>query len=147
MFGITSDIDLQKLANDLNLKINSICFKDELPNIPWNGNYIINLASSSDDSGGSHWTGLCLYNEDDIKKAIYFDPFGIYEPQEVTKFIHKWAKEKNIIRSNKDIQNLNSNYCGQYVIACLAELQYFSGKKKKDKLNNFINSFRNYNIN
>lgn len=145
MHGITSDADLNRLADGLNLKLNGIFLKDELPNIPWSGNYIVNLASSTDEAG-THWCGLCLYKENEKKKAIYFDPFGVVEPKEVTKFINKWTKGKNIIRSDYQVQQINSNYCGQYVVSCLAALQYFSGKKKKEKLEGFLNSFRNYNI-
>ena len=87
--GITSDIDLYNLANKIKIKLNGIYFKNELPS-PHLGNYIINLASSNDNSGGTHWVHCELRNENNIRKAVYFDPFGLPEATLVTKFLLKW---------------------------------------------------------
>ena len=106
MAGITSDIDINELATNLGIRLNFIGFKNELPQIPHKGNYIINLASSDDGTGGTHWTALHLDN----KGAIYFDPFGMPEPIAVSKFMMKWVKNNSnkIIRNTTDIQNNTS---------------------------------------
>ena len=140
--GITSDDDLKKIAKDINLRLNGIFFKDELPLIPHEGTYIVNLASSTDKSGGTHW---CCFGLNKNKQAIYFDPFGMPEPVEVTKFMMKWVNNKHnhIIRNNKDIQLLTSNYCGQYCLDFLSYIQKNKGDLKQ-RLYNFLSQFKNY---
>lgn len=143
--GITSNLDLENLAKEVNIKINCF-FKNELPIIPYEGNYIINLASSNDESGGSHWVSCKLTKEHGINKALYFDSFGLPEPILVNKFILKWVKNKhnNIIRNINQIQNINSNYCGEYSILFLKEINSKTINLKQ-QLYNFISQFRNYN--
>jgi|GEM_PF-6593176 len=145
MNGITSDLDLKKLAKQLNIKLNGIYFKDELPHIPIAGNYIINLASESDNNGGTHWLSAILTKENEIKKAIYFDPFGIAEPILINKFLLKWVdnNHNHIIRNKVDIQNLNSNWCGEYVMAFIGTINRSNGSLEQ-RLNNYISEFRKY---
>jgi hypothetical protein len=140
--GITSDVDLQNLANKINVRLNGLYFKDELPQIPQEGHYIINLASSTDNSGGTHW---CCFHLAKNHKAIYFDPFGQPEPVDVSNFMMKWVRNKhnNIIRNNKVIQQLSSNFCGQYCLYFLKSIQKNKGTLKQ-KLHNFINQFNIY---
>ena len=150
MNGITSDIDLKKLAQQVKIKLNGIYYKDELPLIPIEGNYIVNMASSNDNNGGTHWVGFILTYENYMKKVIYFDSFGIAEPILLNKFFLKWTNNNhnNIIRNNHDIQNLNSNYCGEYVIYFLHSILSQSKKiSLEQRLFNFLNEFRNYNSN
>lgn len=142
--GITSDEDLKLLAKKINIKLNGIFFKNELPQIPHQGNYIINLSSSNDGSGGTHWCYLFLTKDNDYK-ALYFDPFGMPEPSLVTKFIMKWVNNKhnNIIRNNIDIQNLSSNYCGQYCLLAAKAINFNPGTLEQ-RLHNFIYEYRKY---
>ena len=142
--GITSDIDLYNLANKIKIKLNGIYFKNELPS-PHLGNYIINLASSNDNSGGTHWVHCELRNENNIRKAVYFDPFGLPEATLVTKFLLKWVNNNfnNIIRNTHDIQNINSNYCGEYNILCISYMDTHI-EPLTQRLYNFINNFKTY---
>ena len=142
MAGITSDIDLEELANRMGLKLNYIGFKNELPQVPHKGSYIINLASSDDGTGGTHWVALRL----DKYGAIYFDPFGMPEPIAVNKFIMKWVKnnENKVIRNTTDIQSITSNWCGQYSVAALATFDQKKNQSLSKRLNNFISEFRHY---
>ena len=141
MRGVTSDDDLHAMAAKLNIMLNGVYFKNELPRIPHEGNYIINMASSDDGSGGTHWT--CVRLEDN--GALYFDPFGIPEPRAVNDFMMKWVHNdtKKIIRNQRDVQNISSNWCGQWCIACLSTLEFAPGSLQQ-RLNDFLESFRDY---
>lgn len=107
----TSNINLYKLAKKLNLNIKAIVYKNELKNYKLDdGNYIIDLHDSTDNSAG-HWT--CLYIKNN--KYIYFDSFGIIYPNEIKTF----CKSHFIEYNKEDLQNLNSGWCGVYCICCL----------------------------
>lgn len=142
MHGITSDTDLYELADQVHIKLNSITFKNELPYIPHVGSYIINMADSTDGSGGTHW--VCVKLEDGV--ALYFDPFGVGPPKPVYDFMMKWVHNdtKKMVINQRDVQNISSNYCGQWSIACLAALEYTPGTMQQ-RLNEFLSSFRDYN--
>lgn len=131
MSGITSDIQLYNKAKGLNVKINKIDYKDKLGS-PRKGNYIVNLASST--SFGTHWVACII----DDKVAYYFDSFGFPPPLEIRKFIKKRdiKKIKKIIYSNKQIQKLNSNFCGDYCILFL-----FRMKESNNNFNKFVSNF------
>lgn len=131
MSGITSDTQLYNKAKGLNVKINKIDYKDKLGS-PRKGNYIVNLASSSNP--GTHWVAAII----DDKVAYYFDSFGFPPPLEIRKFIKKRriAPIKKIIYSNKQIQKLNSNFCGDYCILFL-----FRMKESNNDFDKFVSEF------
>ena len=74
-----SDIEIKKILDDRDIKINGIYMKDQLPHQLKIGFYVVNLASSNDGSGGTHWT--CFYYYPSM--SIYFDSFGKVPPVEV----------------------------------------------------------------
>jgi hypothetical protein len=131
MSGITNDKQLYKKAIKYNLKINNINYKDKLGHNVRDGNYIINLASSGNT--GTHWVGLIIKGN----TAYYFDSFGFAMPNEVRSFCKK--KCSKIMYSNVQIQKLNSNYCGQYVIHFLYKMNQKG--KPEDIYMNYIDSF------
>ena len=142
MHGTTSDLDLIKLAHDVRVPIQWIGFKNELMHeIPRDGNYIINLANSDDGSGGSHWTCVRL----EKRQAMYFDAFGVSAPTCVLDWIYKYIgpNHSKLITNTSDIQQLNSNWCGQYCVACLVAMESHPGSLKK-RLQNFVSTFRIY---
>lgn len=140
MLGVTSDSDLANIAHRINLPLQWIGFKDELP-IHAPGNYIINLASSNDGTGGTHWCAVRL----DKDQALYFDPFGIPPPKKVLKWLFRWVRSnhKKIIINRTEIQNLKSNWCGQYCIACLEAMESYPGTLS-NRLHHFVSMFRAY---
>lgn len=143
MHGTTSDYDLIRLAHDVRVPLQWIGFKNELKHCtPRKGNFIINLASSNDGSGGTHWTCIRL----EKGNAMYFDPFGIPPPTEVLNWIYKYIghNHSKLIINTCDIQNINSNWCGQYCLSCLIAMESSPGTMKQ-RLNRFVSSYRIYN--
>jgi len=52
--------DLVKLCKYLNIRLNAICFKDQLAAMhPRKGAYIINMADSG--NSGTHWVAFCNF--------------------------------------------------------------------------------------
>ena len=79
-----SNFELEEIADHYNFNL-TVVMKDELVNYkPKNGNYIINLESST-SGNGTHWLALIVHD----KKCFYQDSFGIIPPQEVTEFCKK----------------------------------------------------------
>ena len=101
--SITTNLDLEKIASSIGLKLDGIYSIDELKKIPFKpGNYILNI-------GNRHW--VALHNN------IYFDTFGMIYPPEVSNWVS--SHYKKIIYNTKQIQAINSGHCGQYSILWL----------------------------
>ena len=64
-----SNIDITNILRAQGIEINGIFMKDELPKKLKKGFYVVNLASNSDNNGGTQWTTL-YYSSDD---SFYFD--------------------------------------------------------------------------
>ena len=97
------------------IPVNNICFKDKLnDNKPSPGGYIINLADST--THGTHWTALWLESP---SHCAYFDSFGIAPPLAVEEFCRRYGCHK-ILMSQVQIQNINSEFCGEYATDFLA---------------------------
>lgn len=91
--------------------------------------FIINL--SHHDSKGSHWVGLYINKE---KNAEYFDSFGFPPNQkEIVKFIR--LNSRGFSFNNKQIQHINSNKCGKFVILFILIKMY--NKNLKEILDKF----------
>ncbi len=56
-----------------------VFMKDQLPDKLERGSYVINLASSTDRNGGTHW--VCLYYTPNF--SYYYDSYGFIAPLEV----------------------------------------------------------------
>jgi hypothetical protein len=115
--GITSNTDLEELCKSFKIPLTAIINKDQLYRycpLKNEQNYIINLADH--DQQGTHWVGLCLKNN----CAYYFDSFGFEMPYEV----YKCLKHKKIYYSNKYIQHLMDENCGQFVVLFLYYMKY-----------------------
>jgi len=89
--------------------------KDQLPVKIKDGNYIINLQSST-QGDGTHWTALIIRND----TALYFDSFGAPPSTEIIDFVKK-RKRIHLAFNNEIIQDLKSSNCGYY---CLALILY-----------------------
>ena len=123
-----SDEDLMKYLKEHNIKINKICFQDQLPEKLKIGFYIINLQSST-DGNGTHWVSL-YYNPN---MSIYFDPFGFVPPKEIEERLNKY------IYNDIEVQYINDTSCGYYSLAFIQFL--YNRNNKYDFFNTFINLF------
>ena len=105
-----TNIDLYKICDFYHIKLHGIYMKDELPSLIQDGNYIINLESST-EGNGKHWTCLIIHNQD----AFFFDPFGASPSIPVVYF----CKGHRLAFNNWIIQNIKSSNCGWYCVALL----------------------------
>jgi hypothetical protein len=108
-----SNFDLENILKTYNVPVVSVCMKDELPNKVVNGNYIINLQSSTAGKG-THWLGLIIKN----KESFFFDSFGAPPSQEIIDFVKK-RKGCKLAFNNWIIQSLESENCGYFVSSFL----------------------------
>ena len=130
-----SNFELEKLARFYRLPLISICMKDELPDKPKDGCYIINLQSSF-AGNGTHWVGLFI----DKNTAYYFDSFGATPPVEIIKFVKK-RKNSHLVYNNFIIQDLSSGNCGYFSLAFLLYMNQNKLRDLKEIFNEFVNFF------
>jgi hypothetical protein len=108
-----NNFDLEKIAKFYRLPLVSICMKNELPNKPKEGCYIVNMQSSSAGSG-THWVAFFFFKN----ICYYFDSFGASSPLEIINFI-KNKKGSHLYFNNFIIQDLKSSNCGYFALAFL----------------------------
>ena len=129
-----SNIDLEELAKHYKLPLIKVTIKDELGNNLKNGNYIINLQSSTQENG-THWTALKVSN----KNTVYFDSFGVWPSEEIKTFVKNRPNTKLGFSTN-EIQDFKSDNCGYFCLAFLLFLQH-SKKNMFDATNDFADHF------
>jgi len=138
--SLTTDIELFKKAEKYSIQLNAIVFKNQLYDMQlMKGGYIINMADS--DSMGTHWVAFWI---DDARKndaVVYFDSFGISPPMEVRNALKKIALK--ILVSDKQIQNINSGWCGIYNLYFLWFMQNHAKIPLEKRLDMFLNLFSN----
>jgi hypothetical protein len=124
-----SNYDIIKICKEMNLPLNDVIMRDEIKKEIKHGYSIINLNTSKQD--GSHWTCV-LYTP---LKSFYFDSFGFVPPEELDEVIKPYEY------NNTDIQDFNSEACGQY---CIAFIKFLKDKTNKDEAYKaFIRLFKN----
>ena len=140
--GYSTNFELAKWANKLNLQLVAIVYKDELYKIPVRtGGFILNMGEIG--QGGTHW--IALFIPKTGKYSYFMDSYGTPPPESV-KWYSKKSGKTDIIFSNKQIQTLRSNFCGQYSLAFL----YYMMKEKgsyQERFNKFLKMFENNNAN
>lgn len=110
MIELLSNFDIIDICKSLDINIIQCESKINI-RIPPTKNrlccYVVNL----DNTSGSHWCTLVVYNNN----GFYFDSFGIVPPLEIKQFckINRISLEYN----NNQIQDLLSTACGWYCIA------------------------------
>ena len=111
--SFTTNIELMQEAQKYALPLIGIYNKDELPKVPQQGFYIVNLQDARDEYGndlsGTHWTVIYIEG----KKAIYMDTFGFPPPLEVQLLLKAYVP---YLHNQQQIQNPKSGYCGVYVL-------------------------------
>lgn len=109
--GLTTNTQLTHWAAKYSIPLRAIVSKDQLYFQPLKqGGYIINMQDSR-EGAGTHWVAIWL-DEDRHNPTCYFDSFGIDPPLAIIDFMRQWNKK--FIISDKEIQNINSGFCGQY---------------------------------
>ena len=129
-----SNLDLEELAKHYELPLIEVTMKDELGNKLKNGNYIVNLQSST-QGNGTHWTALKVFN----KNTVFFDSFGVWPSEEIKTFV-KTRPNTKLGFSTKEIQDFKSDNCGYFCLAFLLFLQQ-SKKNMYDATNDFADHF------
>ena len=118
-----TNTDLEKLASRMDIPLEYVGFKDDLPRtIKPNNYYIINLEDAEMDSGkpntGSHWTGFQVNaTNNGRKEAMYFDSFGAPPPEDVKRAVERSFPGTKLNYPKKDIQALMNQACGWYQLA------------------------------
>jgi len=116
--GITSELDLQRLAKKLKITKFKVYAIDQLPaKLPQSANIIIN--SDTSDGGGTHWT--CLHTGPNYKYTIYVDPFGIPPDDRTIRFSKTGRKQ--LVALTNDFQYINSESCGWWCLYFLYQLK------------------------
>jgi hypothetical protein len=132
-----NNFELEQISENYGMKLNPVVMKDEMQSLPAkNGNYIINLQSSTAGMG-THWCALCIEDKD----IFYFDSFGIICPIEVTTFCKRISKS-SLAYNDLQIQHVETQTCGWYCINFLLHLK--NRNKNKDiykSANEFISNF------
>lgn len=134
--SLTTNEQLIRLAKKFGIPLNAVVSKDHLYDMfPQKGGYIINM-EDSDAGNGSHW--VSIWFDGPGSQPLYFDSFGIDPPIAVIDFMKKWNDK--CIFSTKEIQNINSGFCGQYCLYFLHQMHKNKGKLDK-KYEHFIDMF------
>jgi hypothetical protein len=113
-----NNFELDEIAEIYGMDLNGIVMKDELKNLkPRNGNYIINLQSTTAGKNGSHWVSFCIEDKD----IFYFDSFGCVCPTEITRFCKRIPNSK-LAYNYLQIQYIDIETCGFFCLIFLLHL-------------------------
>jgi len=119
-----TDIQLEELCQKMNIPLEGVYFKDELPRkLAYNRSYIINIQNSVDEEGkpneGTHYTALQVNKYPNGRiEPIYFDPFGASPSESIKKFVLDNCGKK-LPYTRADVQSLMNGACGWFVTAFL----------------------------
>lgn len=136
---MNSDVELIKYAKQLKIPLRFIGNKDNLKNfVLQNGGYIVNIQddyrADGEDQGGTHWVSFWV----EKNKAVYFNSFGMSPPAEVQLFLWHY---KPYSYNNNQIQNIQSGWCGIYVIAFLHWMNTHKQTPVEQRFKQFIHLF------
>jgi hypothetical protein len=86
--------------------------------------YVINFLRQQDPADEiGHWVAVWNMRPSYI---LYVDPFGQPPPETILAFMKRARKtngeRKNVIFSTTDLQDLNSDFCGHFVLIIIKEL-------------------------
>lgn len=130
MPSITTNHQLADICERHSIPLVGVYSKNDLPETPVDGGYVVNLSDSHDSKGkqlpGTHWVAFWV----EKGKCCYFDSFGVPPPMSVQTLL------KPLVRypyGNITIQNLNSTVCGWYCVDFLAYMHSNRSIKNVDK--------------
>ncbi len=109
---------------------------------------IINLQSST-EGNGTHWAGFLIpppsrtvNGIETAKNAYYYDSFGQPPAEQVVKFLK--TKGRKIVYSDQQLQKLDSDTCGEHVLAWIRYMtQYLNGKSDQLLQQKYLNYIYN----
>jgi hypothetical protein len=129
-----SNFDIENICNQLKLPLVGVFSKDKLPDKRFIGSYYINM-ENYDDGNGTHWVFARIFP---TGEAIYFDSFGIKSPTEVEAFLKPF---RPYATNNRQIQDLKSDKCGLFCIACDSFFSFHSNPKEDiaENYDDFLN--------
>jgi hypothetical protein len=107
-----SNFELESIAKTYQIPLVGVYQKDMLPYPAKQGNYIVNLQSST-EGNGTHYTCFVL---DENKHAFYYDSFGAPPPKEVDTFVISF-KPIHYAYNKEIIQDLKNECCGYYCLS------------------------------
>jgi hypothetical protein len=126
-----TNFELEKMAKQLHLPLVGVFSKDKVPGLQV-GSYYINM-QDADEGEGTHWVLLKIF---DNKHALYFDSFGMPPPKDIIE-----KAKTSIPYSNRHIQDIGSQACGYYVLACDKYMSSVRRKSMRDQFDDFLNMF------
>lgn len=107
----TTNVDLFRIAQKNNIKLDHVLFKDQLSNITYKANLNIILNMSNSGHPGTHWIALHT-----TRSTIYFsDPFGVVPPIEV----QLWKPRNKVVYNDFILEDLDGRNCGQLALEFL----------------------------
>jgi hypothetical protein len=147
-----TDYQLTELCNKMDIPLEGVYFKDELPRkLKFNKSYIVNMEDSIDDEGnenpGSHWCCLQINKYPNGKiEPFWFDSMGVCPPEIVKKIVLNFCGQK-LPYNTKDIQSMMNSACGFY---CCALLHYINACPTRSRdmyfdIENFLEMFDDLN--
>jgi len=131
-----SNFDIESIFHSYKTPLTFIGMKDQLPEEVKDGNYIINLQSST-EGNGTHWLALRIVKEN----AFFCDSFGASPPTEVVNFV-KRREGSHLGFNNFIVQALKSENCGYYASSLLIFLNRHSNIPIYNAGNMFIKKFK-----
>jgi hypothetical protein len=143
--SVLSNFDIVAISEWLGIPLVTVCFKDQLPTQKKEGYYVVNLESEIvPNSNGSHW--VCLYVGKQKGRSFYYDSMGVpYMPKEIEQF----TKEFHPYCNNRQVQSIDSTYCGWWTIAFMYSHYTNPHTSAKTLTNNFDSCYcdpkNNYN--
>lgn len=142
---MSSGYQIEKYLNKSKNKVPFIIrHKNNLNKSDWKYNSVgvINLQSSNAVGNGTHWTGYYIPAKSISDNVFYFDSYGAPPPEAVVKFLKNGDPNKKIIYSDQQIQKLDSDTCGEFVMYFLTIMKNNIATRNdsmlKDKYLDFI---------
>lgn len=107
-------LDSKKQEKNIKYDVHVVA-KDKLKGLTPQANQVIIINLNRSDQMGSHW--VCSINSQAKKEVCYFDSFGVKPIPEAVTFMKRYKKP--IIYTTRQIQKVDEETCGWYVMAFL----------------------------
>ena len=141
-----SDIDLVAEAKrfpELSNKFMGVYPKDRIPKLQGAQCCIVNLQNSVDGKGrplpGTHWIACGKRGGD----SWAFDSYGMPPPLEVLRALEPYH---SLASNKRDVQALDSVYCGDYALGACVALSHSPGLSVKEALDQYCARFNQFDL-
>lgn len=136
-----SDYNLLQASKRYKIPLVQVFTKDRPPDkIFSDSGYIINLQDSTEGSG-THYVSVFFTHK---KDPVYFDSFGQPPPKSIINWIHLLLPHKVIQYNEKEIQWIETGYCGIYDLFFISFMSKQPYNQSMDQsLRKFGNLFSN----